>query len=73
MISHISGTVVLIALFGNLFLGLILALIGLRDGSFLYQSYHNKMVFRKRLSLRIFLAMAGGYVCMGTYRVLVYD
>lgn len=62
MISHISGTIVLIALFGSLFLGLILALIGLRDGSFLCQSCRSELVFRKRLALRVFMAMTGFFV-----------
>lgn len=57
MISHISGTIVLITMFGSLFLGVILALVGLRDGSLLYHSYCNEMVFRKRLASRIFLVM----------------
>lgn len=72
MISHISGTIVLITLFGSLFLGVVLALVGLRDGSLLYHSYHNEMVFRKRLALRIFMAIMGFYMSIGGPIVLWY-
>ena len=61
-LSKILG---LAGMLGFLISLIILGVVALRDGSFLYRSYGSKMVFRKRLTSRVHLAMMGLFMAVG--------
>ncbi len=65
MPHHTVNLLGLIALFGSLITFLVLAFVGMRAGSFLYQSSFGKMVFRRRLSQRVFMGVLGLFMGVG--------
>ena len=65
MPHHAVNLLGLIALFGSLIIFLVLAFVGMRSGSFLCHRSFRKMVFRRRLSQRVFMGTMGVIMAVG--------